>query len=99
MTARMVTKKMKKVGKRKPRKVSHADRFPLIEKALRKRTKADIICLADHATGGMVSPIMYRDMLLPLHQEIVAAVGCPTVLHCCGKYFRSRGAIRVDQYN
>jgi len=45
---------------------------------------ADVICLADHATGGMVSPIAYRDMLLPLHQEIVAAVGCPTVLHCCG---------------
>ena len=45
---------------------------------------ADVICLADHATGGMVSPIMYRDMLLPVHKEIVAAVGCPTVLHCCG---------------
>jgi [methyl-Co(III) methanol-specific corrinoid protein]:coenzyme M methyltransferase len=45
---------------------------------------ADIICLADHATGGMVSPIMYRDMLMPIHQEIVGAVGCPTVLHCCG---------------
>jgi [methyl-Co(III) methanol-specific corrinoid protein]:coenzyme M methyltransferase len=45
---------------------------------------ADIICLADHATGGMVSPTMYRDMLLPIHQEIVAAIGCPTVLHCCG---------------
>ena len=45
---------------------------------------ADIICLADHATGGMVSPIMYRDMLMPIHQEIVAAIGCPTVLHCCG---------------
>lgn len=40
----MVTKK--KVEKRKPRKVSLADRFALIEKALRKRTKADIICLA-----------------------------------------------------
>jgi len=38
----MVTKK---VGTRKPRKVSNADRYPLIEKALRKRTKADIICL------------------------------------------------------
>jgi [methyl-Co(III) methanol-specific corrinoid protein]:coenzyme M methyltransferase len=45
---------------------------------------ADIICLADHATGGMVSPHMYRDMLLPIHQEVVGAMGCPTVLHCCG---------------
>ena len=45
---------------------------------------ADIICLADHATGGMVSPLAYRDFLLPLHQEITAEIGCPTVLHCCG---------------
>jgi MtaA/CmuA family methyltransferase len=45
---------------------------------------ADIICLADHATGGMVSPLAYRDFLLPLHQEITSQIGCPTVLHCCG---------------
>jgi MtaA/CmuA family methyltransferase len=45
---------------------------------------ADIICLADHATGGMVSPLAYRDLLLPLHQEITAEIGCPSVLHCCG---------------
>lgn len=63
---------------------------------------ADVICLADHATGGMVSPIMYRDMLLPLHQEIVAETGCPTVLHCCGnttdrlEYFAKTG---IDCYH
>ena len=45
---------------------------------------ADIICIADHPTGGMVSPLAYRDMLLPVHKEIVSEVGCPTVLHCCG---------------
>jgi MtaA/CmuA family methyltransferase len=45
---------------------------------------ADIICLADHATGGMVSPLAYRDFLLPLHQEIISEMSCPTVLHCCG---------------
>jgi [methyl-Co(III) methanol-specific corrinoid protein]:coenzyme M methyltransferase len=66
------------------------------------RAGADIICLADHATGGMVSPIMYRDMLLPLHQEIVGEIGCPTVLHCCGnttdrlQYFAQTG---VDCYH
>jgi [methyl-Co(III) methanol-specific corrinoid protein]:coenzyme M methyltransferase len=66
------------------------------------RAGADIICLADHATGGMVSPAMYRDLLLPLHQEIVGAVGCPTVLHCCGNttdrlaYFAQTG---VDCYH
>lgn len=63
---------------------------------------ADIICLADHATGGMVSPLMYRDLLLPIHQEIIAALGCPTVLHCCGNttdrlgYFAETG---IDCYH
>jgi [methyl-Co(III) methanol-specific corrinoid protein]:coenzyme M methyltransferase len=58
---------------------------------------ADIVCLADHVTGGMVSPLVYRDWVLPLHQEIVSRVGCPTVLHCCGntrdriKYFAQAG--------
>lgn len=66
------------------------------------RAGADIVCLADHATGGMVSPIMYRDMLLPIHQEIIAGIGCPTVLHCCGnttdrlQYFVETG---IDCYH
>ena len=63
---------------------------------------ADLICLADHATGGMVSPLMYRDMLLPIHQEIVGAIGGPVVLHCCGNttdrlsYFADTG---IDCYH
>ncbi|RPJ45912.1 MAG: MtaA/CmuA family methyltransferase [Chloroflexi bacterium] len=63
---------------------------------------ADIVCLADHATGGMVSPLAYRDFLLPLHQEIFGAIGAPTVLHCCGnttdriRYFAQSG---VDCYH
>ena len=32
----------------------------------------------------MVSPDMYREMLLPIHREIIARIGCPIVLHCCG---------------
>jgi [methyl-Co(III) methanol-specific corrinoid protein]:coenzyme M methyltransferase len=66
------------------------------------RAGADIVCLADHATGGMVSPLMYRDFLLPLHQEIVGEIGCPTVLHCCGNtldrldYFAETG---IDCYH
>ena len=66
------------------------------------RAGADIICIADHATGGMVSPLVYRDMLLPIHQEITAEVGCPMVLHCCGDtsdrigYFAQSG---VDCYH
>ena len=58
---------------------------------------ADIVCIADHITGGMVSPLVYRDMVLPIHQEITTRVGCPTVLHCCGnttdrvQYFAQAG--------
>jgi len=66
------------------------------------RAGADIICLADHASGGIVSPRAYCDFLLPLHQEIFGAIGAPTVLHCCGnttdrvKYFAETG---VDCYH
>lgn len=58
---------------------------------------ADIICLADHASGKIISPLAYRDFLLPLHQEIFSSIGAPTVLHCCGnntdrvKYFAASG--------
>ena len=34
---------MVKKGTKKPRKLAKTDRFPLIEKALRKRTKAELI--------------------------------------------------------
>lgn len=66
------------------------------------RAGADIICLADHASGGIVSPLAYRDFLLPLHQELFANIGAPSVLHCCGnttdrvKYFAVSG---VDAYH
>lgn len=46
---------------------------------------ADIVCVADHATGDMISPAMYRELLLPVHREIVSQVQCPIVLHCCGR--------------
>jgi [methyl-Co(III) methanol-specific corrinoid protein]:coenzyme M methyltransferase len=45
---------------------------------------ADVICLADHATGDLVSPRTYRDFLMPVHQEILQEIGCPTILHICG---------------
>ncbi len=46
---------------------------------------ADIVCIADHATGDMISPAMYRELLLPVHREIVSHIQCPLVLHCCGR--------------
>lgn len=45
---------------------------------------ADLLVLADHATGDLVSPACYRDFLLPVHREITAALGAPTILHICG---------------
>jgi len=45
---------------------------------------ADVLCLADHATGDLVRATMYRDYLQPIHQELVSELGCPIVLHICG---------------
>lgn len=45
---------------------------------------ADTVVLADHATGDLVSPKTYRDFLLPVHQEMVARIGGPVILHICG---------------
>lgn len=45
---------------------------------------ADALCVADHATGDLVSSRCYRDLLLPVHQEITAELGALTVLHICG---------------
>lgn len=45
---------------------------------------ADLLCIGDHATGRVISPQAYRAFLLPVHQSLTAALGCPTVLHCCG---------------
>jgi [methyl-Co(III) methanol-specific corrinoid protein]:coenzyme M methyltransferase len=46
---------------------------------------ADLLCLPDHATGDLVSGKMYRDFLAPIHREILAELGCPVILHICGK--------------
>jgi [methyl-Co(III) methanol-specific corrinoid protein]:coenzyme M methyltransferase len=45
---------------------------------------ADVVVIADHATGDLVSPKTYRDFLLPVHQEINQRIGGPTILHLCG---------------
>ena len=45
---------------------------------------ADIVVLADHATGNLVGPYHYEEHLLPIHQEITAQVGGPIILHVCG---------------
>ncbi len=45
---------------------------------------ADIVVLADHATGDLVSPRHYRDYLLPIHKELTAQIEGPLILHVCG---------------
>ena len=45
---------------------------------------ADVLVVADHATGDLVSPRCYKEFLLPVHQELTARLGCPTILHICG---------------
>jgi [methyl-Co(III) methanol-specific corrinoid protein]:coenzyme M methyltransferase len=58
---------------------------------------ADAIVWADHATGDVVRDTMYRDFLLPLHQESIPQVAAPVILHCCGptldriRFFREAG--------
>ena len=57
------------------------------------RAGADVLCLADHATGDLISANMYRDFLLPFHQELTQRIGCPMVLHICGNTLDRMGHI------
>ncbi len=45
---------------------------------------ADAVTLADHATGDLVSPRMYKRFLQPVHREMLSHIGGPTILHVCG---------------
>ena len=48
------------------------------------RAGADVVCLVDHATGNLVGPNTYKQLLLPIHQEITPQIGGPLILHVCG---------------
>ena len=45
---------------------------------------ADIVVLADHATGNLVGNYHYKEYLLPIHQEITSQINGPIILHVCG---------------
>jgi MtaA/CmuA family methyltransferase len=45
---------------------------------------ADVVTLADHATGDLISALMYRDFLWRRHQELARDIPCPVILHICG---------------
>jgi [methyl-Co(III) methanol-specific corrinoid protein]:coenzyme M methyltransferase len=46
---------------------------------------ADVVTLADHATGDLCSPDTYRDFLFPVHQEVTKMINGPLMLHICGR--------------
>lgn len=45
---------------------------------------ADIVVVADHATGNMVGPYHYEELLLPFHKELTQRIAGPLILHVCG---------------
>ena len=63
---------------------------------------ADIVVMADHVTGNLVGPYHYKELLLPIHQQITEQVKGPLILHVCGdcsdrlEYFAQSG---VDAYH
>ena len=71
---------------------------------------ADIIMWADHVSGDLCSPTAYKELLLPIHQEINEILlhkSGPVILHACGKtidrmqYFAESGfeAFHFDTKN
>jgi MtaA/CmuA family methyltransferase len=46
---------------------------------------ADVVTLADHATGDLVGPDAYRDFLFNVHKELAQKIAGPIILHICGK--------------
>jgi len=63
---------------------------------------ADMVVLADHATGSLISPVHYEELLLAYHKTICAEVDGPLILHVCGpcgdrlQLFASTG---IDAYH
>ena len=45
---------------------------------------ADAVVVADHATGDLVGPYHYEELLWPLHKELTAEIDGPLILHVCG---------------
>jgi len=71
-----------------PQQVYHILRalmpLPMLFAHAQIQAGADVMTLADHATGDLISPLMYRDLLWPLHQELARDIPCPVILHICG---------------
>jgi [methyl-Co(III) methanol-specific corrinoid protein]:coenzyme M methyltransferase len=48
------------------------------------RAGADAVVVADHVTRNLVGPYTYEEYLLPIHQEVMARIHGPVILHVCG---------------
>ena len=49
----------------------------------------NILCIADPtASGDLISPISFRDLLLPAYQKISSRTDFPIILHICGNTTR-----------
>jgi len=48
------------------------------------RAGADIVVLADHATGNLVGAYHYEELLLPYHKILTSEIKGPLILHVCG---------------
>ncbi len=57
---------------------------PLLFAEAQRQAGADVVTLADHATGDLVSAAMYGDFLWPLHCRIARESRVPLILHICG---------------
>jgi [methyl-Co(III) methanol-specific corrinoid protein]:coenzyme M methyltransferase len=57
---------------------------PQIFAEAQREAGADVVTLADHATGDLVSARMYEEFLWPLHCRLAREVSMPLILHICG---------------
>ena len=58
--------------------------FAKVFTAAQLEAGADMVTIADHTTRNLVGPDVYRDFVLPLHQEYNKTFPGKTILHCCG---------------
>lgn len=74
--------------------LSPAEILPYMEVALKagevlakaiEEAGGDIICVEDMtASTEMISPDLYRELVLPYHKRLFASISIPSVLHICG---------------
>ncbi len=49
------------------------------------RSGADLVCIADpSATSDILSPVFFRDVMVPVYQNMARKIGAPVVIHICG---------------